>query len=119
VKIWGTFSLIILGKKSCFLLAREDLDKLLDARFIYPIETMQWLSPLVIVPKKDGKLKICANYCKLNIQTKKDPFPLPSLDLVLDVVARHDLYSFMDGYSGYNQVKMGENNQEKIAFILE
>jgi hypothetical protein len=45
---------------------KEDLNKLLDARFIYPIEMMQWLSPLVIVPKKNGKLKICAYYRKLN-----------------------------------------------------
>jgi hypothetical protein len=66
---------------------KEDLNKLLDARFIYPIEMMQWLSPLVIVPKKNGKLKICAYYRKLNTQTKKDPFPLP----FLDSVARHDM----------------------------
>jgi hypothetical protein len=89
---------------------KKDLNKLLDARFIYPIETMQWLSSLVIVPKKNGKLKICADYRKLNTQTRKDPFPPPFLDLVLDIVARHDMCTFMDGYSGYNQVKMGEKN---------
>jgi hypothetical protein len=48
------------------LKVREDLYKLLDARFIYPIETTQWLSPLVIVPKKNEKLQICVDYCKLN-----------------------------------------------------
>ncbi len=58
------------------LKVREDLDKLLDIGFIYPIETTQWLSPLVIVPKKNGNLQICVDYCKLNVQTKKDPFPL-------------------------------------------
>jgi hypothetical protein len=98
---------------------KEDLNKLLDARFIYPIDTMQWLSPLVIVPKKNGKFKICVDYRKLNTLTRKDPFPLPFLDLVLDIVTRHDMYSLRDGYSGYNQVKMGKKNQENIAFILE
>jgi hypothetical protein len=53
--------------------------------FILYIETTQWLSPLVIVPKKNGKLRICVDYCKLNVQTKKDPFPLPFMDLVLDL----------------------------------
>jgi hypothetical protein len=77
------------------LKVRKDLDKLLDVGFIYPIETTQWLSPLVIIPKKNGKLQICVDYHKLNAQTKKDPFPLPFLDLVLDYVARHEMYSLL------------------------
>ncbi len=75
----------------------KDLDKLLDVRFIYPIETIQWLSPLVIVPKKNGKLCICVDYRKLNAQTNKDLFPLPFLDSILDSVVGHEMYSFMDG----------------------
>ncbi len=78
----------------------------MDAHFIFPIEITQCLSPLVIVLKKNGKLGICVDYQKVDSQTKKDPFPLPFLDSILDTVARHDMYSFMDGYSGYNQVKM-------------
>ncbi len=77
---------------------RENLDKLFDVGFIYPIETIQWLSPLVIVPKKNGQLKICVDYHKLSAQTKNDPFPLPFLDSIV----RHEMYSFMDGYIGYN-----------------
>jgi translation elongation factor P/translation initiation factor 5A len=49
----------------------------------------------------------------------EDPFPLPFLDLVLDIVARHDMYSFMDGYSGYNQIKMAKDDKEKIAFMYQ
>jgi hypothetical protein len=60
-----------------FSLKKKDLDKLLNTRFIYPIETTQWLFPLVIVPKKKRKLQICVDYPKLNAQTKNDPFPLP------------------------------------------
>jgi hypothetical protein len=101
------------------LKVRENLYKLLDDGFIYPIETTQWLFPLVIVPKKNGKLQICVDYCKLNAQTKKDPFPLPFMDSILDFVVGHEMYSFMDGYSGYNQVKMAKEDKEKITFILK
>jgi hypothetical protein len=98
---------------------REDLDTLLDTQFIFPIETTQWLSPLVIVPKKNGKLHICANYQKLNSQTKKDPFPLPPLDSTLDIVVGHEMYSFMNGYNGYNQVKMVGDDKKQMSFIFE
>jgi hypothetical protein len=69
------------------------------------METTQWLSPLVIVPKKNGKLCICMDYQKLNAQTKKDPFSLPFLDSILDSVVGHKIYSFMDRFNGYNQFK--------------
>ncbi len=55
------------------------------------------------------------DYRKLNVQTKKDPFPLP----FLDYVDGHEIYSFMDGCSGYNQVKMAEEDKDKMTFILE
>ncbi len=79
---------------------KEALDKLLDAGFIYPIEITQLLSPLVIVPKKNDKLKICVNYRKLNAQTKTNSFPRPFLGSILDTIASHDMYSFIYGYSG-------------------
>jgi hypothetical protein len=50
--------------------------------------------------------------------TKKDPFPLHFLDLVLDIVATHEMYSFMDGYKGYNQMKMAKKNKEKHRLFL-
>jgi hypothetical protein len=73
----------------------------------------------MIVSKKNGKLQICVDYRKLNSQTKKNPFPLPFLDTILDTVVGHKMYSFMDGYSGYNQVKMVEEDKEKTSFIFE
>ncbi len=69
------------------------------------------------MPKKNGKLHIYVDYRKLNAQTKKDPFPLPFLDSVFDLMAGHDMYSFMDGYSSYNQVTMAEEDKEKTKFI--
>ncbi len=71
----------------------------------------------MIIQKKNGKLQICVDYHKLNVQTKNDPFPLPFLDLVLDLVVGHKMYSFMDGYSGYNQIKMAKENKDKTTFI--
>jgi hypothetical protein len=91
------------------LKVKEDLDKLLDTRFIYPIETTQWLSPLAIVRKKNGKLQIRVDYHELNVQTIKDQFPLPFLDSILNSIVGHE----MDGYSGYNQAKMAKEDKDK------
>ncbi len=74
---------------------------------------------MVIVPKKNGKLQIFVDYHKLNVQIKKDPLPLPFLDLILDEILGYEMYSFMDGYNGYNQVKMAEEDKDKTTFILE
>jgi putative transposase len=58
----------------------------------------------VVVPKKNGKFKICVDLKKLNATTKKDPYPLPFINEVLNIVARHDVYSFLDGYCRYHQI---------------
>ncbi|KAL2652943.1 hypothetical protein R1flu_021071 [Riccia fluitans] len=97
----------------------KELDKLLEARFIYPVETPTWLSPIVVVPKKNGKLRICIDYRKLNASTVTDAFPLPYIDLMLESVAGQEMYSFMDGFNGYNQVSVAERDREKTAFITE
>jgi hypothetical protein len=57
------------------------------------------------------------DYQKLNSQNKKDPFPLPFLDSILDIVVGHEMYSFTDGYSGYNPLKMAKEDKEKMSFI--
>jgi hypothetical protein len=69
--------------------------------------------------KKKWQITYMCGLSKINAKTKKDPFMLPFLDLAFDLVARHEMYSFMDGYNGYNQVKMVEENKEKITFISE
>ncbi|KAL2634749.1 hypothetical protein R1flu_006228 [Riccia fluitans] len=98
---------------------KKELDKLLEARFIYLVETPAWLSPIVVVPKKNGKLRICIDYRKLNASTVTNAFLLPYIDLMLESVAGQEMYSFMDGFSGYNQVSVAERDREKIAFITE
>jgi hypothetical protein len=73
----------------------------------------------VVVPKKNGKLRVCVDYRKLNAATITDAFPLPFTDGVLDTVGGHEMYSFLDGFSGYNQIRMAEEDQEKTASVTE
>ena len=81
---------------------KEEIDKLLRVGFIRPVKRATWLSPIVFVPKKNGKLRVCVDYRKLNEATINDAFPLPFTDGVLDTVAGHEMYTFLDGFSGYN-----------------
>jgi hypothetical protein len=83
------------------------------------VKRATWLSPIVVVPKKNSKLRVCVDYRKLNAATITDAFSLPFTDGVLDTVARHKMYSFLDGFNGYNQTWMAEEDQEKTAFVTE
>ena len=69
------------------LQVKEEIDKLLKVWFIKPIAKAAWLSLIVVLPKKNGKLHICMDYHKLNTATVNDPFPLPFTDMILDTVA--------------------------------
>ena len=97
-------------------IVKEELQKMLDAGFIYPISDSEWVSPLVLVPKKNGKWRICVDYRELNKATKKDHFPLPFIDQVLDGLAGKKFFSFLDGFSGYNQIQISPEDQDKTTF---
>ena len=84
---------------------KEEIDKLLRVDFIHPVKKATWLSPIVIIPKKNRKIRVCVNYRKLNAAKVIDGFPLPFTDGVLDAVASYEIYSFLDGFSGYDQEK--------------
>lgn len=96
---------------------QEEVDKLLRAGFIRPVQTPEWVSPTVATPKKDGRWRICIDFKPLNAATKKDPYPLPFIDQILDSVAGHERYSVCDGFSGYFQLKIAVEDQEKTSFI--
>ncbi len=66
------------------------------------MEEVTWFSPIVVVPKKNGKLRICVNLRILNATMKKDPYPLPFTEEVLDMVDGHEVYSFLDRFSDYH-----------------
>lgn len=57
---------------------KAEIDKLLEAGYIFKVNNSEWIGPMVVVPKKNGKLCICVDYRALNKATKKDPFPIPS-----------------------------------------
>jgi hypothetical protein len=101
------------------LLVKTEIEKLLEIGFIYPVPYSEWVSPIVIVPKKIGKIRICQDFRKLNNATKKDYFPLPFTDAILDSVAGHVCYSFLDGFSGYNQIRIALEDQLKTTFTID
>ena len=72
---------------------------------------------LIAVPKKNGKLRSCVDYRKLNAHKIKGPFPLPFIDFMLDQVASHEMYIFVDGYSGYNQLAIAPKDWDKTTFV--
>ena len=85
-------------------IVKEEIKKLLEGGFIYPISDNEWVSPLVIVTKKNGKWRFHVDYREMNKETHKDHFPLPFIDQVLDTLSGKKFFSFLDGFSGYNQI---------------
>ena len=97
-------------------IVKEEIQKLLEAGFIYPISDSKWVSPLAIIPKNNGKGCVCVDYRELNKSTMKDHFPLPFIDQVLYFLAGKKYLSFVDGSSGYNQIQIRPENQDKFIF---
>jgi len=97
-------------------IVKEELHKLLNAGSIYPISDSEWVSPLVIVPKKNDKWRVCVDYRALNKATQKDHFPLPFIDQVLDNLSGKKLFSFLDRFSGYNKIRISPQDQDKTTF---
>ena len=84
----------------------KEVQKLLAAGFIKPIQHPCWLSNIVPVKKKNGQIRCCVDFRNLNKVCPKDEFPLPNMDLLIDSTAGSAMFSFMDGFSGYNQIRM-------------
>ena len=97
-------------------IVKDELQKLLHANFLYPIFDSKWVSPLVIVPKKHKKWRVCVDFIELNRATLRDYFPLPFIDQALDTLSRKQYFSFLDGYNGYNQIHIALEDQEKTTF---
>ncbi|GKD30700.1 reverse transcriptase domain-containing protein, partial [Tanacetum coccineum] len=113
---------------------KKEVEKLLDARLIYPISDSPLVSPVHCVPKKGGMIvltndenelvpsrlvtgwRVCIDYRKLNKATRKDHFPLPFMDQMLERLAGNEYYCFLDGFSGYFQIPIDPKDQEKTTF---
>ena len=113
---------------------KKEVVKLIDARIIYSISNSPWVSPVQVVLKKGGMTvvanenneliptrtltgwRVCINYRKLNEATCKDHFPLPFIDQMLERLSGHLYYCFLDGFSGYFQIPIDPQDQEKTTF---
>ncbi|GJT35521.1 reverse transcriptase domain-containing protein [Tanacetum coccineum] len=113
---------------------KKEVEKLLDTRLIYPISDSPWVSPVHCVPKKGGMTvvtndenelvptrlvtgwRVCIDYRKLNEATRKDHFPLPFMDQMLERLAGNEYYCFLDGFSCYFQIPIDPKDQEKTTF---
>ena len=80
----------------------QEIQKLLTAGFIKPIMHPRWLSNIVPVKKKNGQIRCCVDFRNLNKACPKDEFPLLNMDMLIDSTTGHAMFSFMDGFSGYN-----------------
>ena len=101
------------------LQVKEEIQKQLSVGFISVVQYPEWLANVVPVPKKDGKVRVCVDFRNLNKASPKDDFPLPHIDMLVDSTAGHAMLSFMDGFSGYNQIMMAPEDREKTSFITE
>nr|KYP37331.1 Transposon Ty3-I Gag-Pol polyprotein [Cajanus cajan] len=99
--------------------AKAEVKKLLQAKFIREVTYTTWLANVVLVKKSNGKWRMCTDYTELNKACPKDAYPLPCIDQLIDSASGHSIFSFLDAYSGYNQIKMHPTDEEKTAFITE
>ena len=95
----------------------DEVNKLHAANFIREVHYPEWLANVVMVKKANGKWRMCVDFTDLNSACPKDSSPLLRIDQLMDSTTGHKLLTFMDAFSGYNQIQMAEENQEKIAFI--
>ena len=96
----------------------EEINRLLEAGFIREIKQSTWVANPVLVPKKNTTtLRMCVDYTSLNKHCPKDHFPLPRIDQIVNATTGCERLSFLDAYSGYNQIKMKIDDEEKTAFI--
>jgi hypothetical protein len=105
------FKLEIIGR------VKEEVDRLLQARFIQPCRYIYWVSNIVPVEKKNmGKIQICMDFRNLNRATPKDEYPMHVADLLIDSASGNKVISFLDGNAGYNQIFMAKEDVSKTAF---
>jgi RNase H-like domain found in reverse transcriptase/Reverse transcriptase (RNA-dependent DNA polymerase) len=96
----------------------EETKKLINAGFIREEEMPEWVASIVPVKKKNGQIRICVDFQDLNKACPKDDFPLPVTEIIIDHTSSYEVFSFMDGYAGYNQIKMAVEDENHTAFRM-
>ena len=97
---------------------KAEVEKLLKAGFIYPIALIQWVSNPIPIDKKQGTIHICIDFWDLNKSCPKDNYPMPFIDQIIDACSGSEVFSFMDGFFGYNQIQIKPEDQHKTTFIF-
>jgi hypothetical protein len=96
---------------------RLEVNKLLEAGFISPVDYPIWLANPVLVEKPDGSWRMCIDYTSLNKACPKDEYPLPRICQIVDSTVSCELLSFLDAYSGYHYINLVVDDEEKTTFI--
>ena len=117
-------------------MVRTEILKLLEAGIIYPIADSRWVSPVHCVPKKGGitvvpndknelipqrivtGYRMVIDFRKLNKATRKDHYPLPFIDQMLEILSKHTHFCFLDGYSGFAQIPVSQEDQERPLLLV-
>ena len=93
---------------------------MLEVDIIKPVEESEWISLMVVHDMKQGRgIRICVDLRNLNDACLHDPFPTPFMDEVLENIGGHEAYSFIDGFSGYHQIKIAQEDRHKTTFMTE
>lgn len=96
---------------------KQEVQKQLEAGFLAVENYPQWIENIVHVPKKNGKVRMCVDYRDLSRASPKYDFPLPHIDVLVDNTTQFSFFSFIDGFSDYNQIKMAPDDMENTTFI--
>jgi hypothetical protein len=96
-----------------------ELDRILEAGIIEPVEESEWISPTVVQDKKIGEIGICVDITKLNDACLHESFPTQFTDEVLDNVGGQEVYSFTDEFLGYHQIQIAKEDRHKTTFAIE
>lgn len=94
----------------------KEIKKLLDAKIIVPLRYSKWIANLVVVRKKNGKISVYVDFKNLNKCSRKDNYPLPKMEHLLQKISGARVMSFLDGFSGSNQIVVHPEDQEKTTF---
>ena len=98
------------------LVAKAKVQRLFNANVIREVKYSEWLANVVLVPKKNGKMRMCTDFTDLNKTCKKDPFPLPRKDNSIDKAAGCNHFSLLDYFLGYHQIWLKKEDEEKTSF---
>ena len=87
-----------------------------NANVIREVKYSEWLANVVLVPKKNRNMRMRIDFIDLNKACKKDPFPLPRIDTSIDKATRCKCFSLLDYFSGYHQILLKKEDEEKTSF---